>query len=98
ALAADEEFIPLGLAGEDRVILEDETGLLPVGVLEESPRGHGAGEAAARDHQVEGLTGRRRARDPPLVERVPDPVARVHYLRRVPVEAGVVTDAAVAGP
>ena len=56
-LAIDDEFVLLGLAPEDRVIVEYKTGFAFAGQALEDDRGRQATDASAHDYAVVGLAG-----------------------------------------
>ena len=95
-VAVDRELVALGLAAEDRVVVDDEAATAAL-LLEEDRRGKTADPTADRD-QIVHLAGVGRACDGALKFSVAHAMRRRHQVVHVAVGAGIVADAAVAVP
>jgi hypothetical protein len=96
-LAIDLEFVALGLAAEDCMIVEHQAGGVALALaLEEQRRGESA-DPAADDHTVKHFA-RIRGISSALVHAIANVVTGGHDLVGVAVRSGVIPDAAVARP
>ena len=97
-VAVDEEFVALGFAAEDRMVVEHQTSLARAGLpLKNQSRGQTA-DAAADHHAVVGFAGVDHAGGKAFKPAIANFVAGVQYRERVAVGICVVADAAVASP
>src|SRR5690606_41948701 len=96
--AVDAEFVSLGLATEDGMVLEDQTArTFPHGLSEVIRRAQSA-QPATDDDEVEDLAGIGHFIGQPVIRAIPDPVGCFEHRSGVPIGSGVVTNAPVAGP
>ena len=92
------KFILFGLAAEDGVIVQEQTGLVLSGLLHEGVGRAQTGKPAAHHHQIEVLAGVLDVAGAEINPSIADAVGGVDHRRGVAVGAGVVADPAVAGP